>query len=89
MNAGDLLVSAAADGIANTYNGNYQPWRVNMTAQPDLGGVSASAAKSDQTGEDLADDMTGLMTGALVYKANAKVVSVDADMQKSLFDAYA
>jgi hypothetical protein len=33
--------------------------------------------------------MTGLMTGALVYKANAKVVSVDADMQKSLFDAYA
>jgi Flagella basal body rod protein len=87
MSAADLLVSATADNIANMQSTGYRRWQVNMTAQPG-GGVNATAVKG-QAGEDLVDDMTGLMTGALLYKANARAISVGAQTEQSLFNALA
>jgi hypothetical protein len=35
------------------------------------------------------DDMTSLITGSVLYKANARAFSVAADTEQSLFDAIA
>jgi flagellar basal-body rod protein FlgC len=88
LNAADFLLAATADNIANSDTGGYQPWQVTMTAQPG-GGVSAGAAKGQPGGEDLVDDMASLITGSVLYKANARAFSVAADTEQSLFDAIA
>jgi len=62
MNAGDLIVSAAAD---------------------------ASAEKSPDEGVDMADEMVGLITGSLLYKANARALKTSADTDGYIFDALA
>jgi hypothetical protein len=35
------------------------------------------------------DDMTNLISGSVLYKANARVVSASAEAEQSLFDAFA
>jgi hypothetical protein len=89
MNAADFLLAATADNIANSDTGGYQPWQVNMTAQPGGAGVTAGASKGVAGGEDLVDDMTSLVTGSVLYKANARAFSVAADTEQSLFDTLA
>jgi flagellar basal body rod protein FlgC len=59
-----------------------------MTAQP-TGGAAASASKAAEPGVDLVDEMTGLITGSLLYRANARAFSVGARTEQSLFDALA
>jgi hypothetical protein len=87
INAANLLLSATADNLANLASDGYKPWRVAMTPQPG-GGVEARVAKSDD-GEDLVDDVTGLMTGSLLCKANARAIRVGAETEQSLFDSLA
>ena len=87
MNAADLLLSATADNIANSNSDGYEPWRVDMAERP--GGVDATASKSTDAGVDLVDEMTGLITGSLLYKANARAFTVGAETEQSLFDALA
>lgn len=88
MNAGDLIVSAAADNIANADTDNYNPWIVKVTAQP-LRGVTAEAEKSPDEGVDMADEMVGLITGSLLYKANARALKTSAETDSYVFDALA
>jgi flagellar hook-associated protein FlgK len=88
MRAGDLIVSASADNIANANTENYNPWVVKLTAQP-LGGVSASAAKSSEDGVDLTDETVGLITGSLLYRANARALKTAAQTDGYIFDALA
>jgi len=88
MNAADLLLSATADNLANLDSDGYSAWRVNMTAQP-TGGVNASASRAPEPGVDLVDEMAGLITGSLLYRANARAFSVGASTEQSLFDACA
>ncbi len=88
MHAADFMLAATADNIANTDTAGYRPWQVNMTAQA-TGGVSAGATKGAPGGQDLVDDMTALVIGAVVYKANARAYSAAADTDQSLFDAFA
>lgn len=88
MNAGDLIVSAAADNIANADTDGYNPWVVKLTAQP-LRGVSAEAEKSPDEGADMADQMVGLITGSLLYKANARALKTSAETDGYVFDALA
>jgi len=88
MSAADLLLSATADNIANLDRDGYSPWRVNMAAQPE-GGVSASATKAPDPGVDLVDEMVGLISGSLLYRANARAFTVGASTEQSLFDALA
>jgi flagellar hook protein FlgE len=88
MNAGDLIVSAAADNIANADTDGYNPWVVKLTAQP-LRGVSAAAEKSPDEGVDMADEMVGLITGSLLYKANARALKTSAETDRYIFDALA
>jgi flagellar basal body rod protein FlgC len=88
MNAGDLIVSAAADNIANADTENYNPWVVKLTAQP-LQGVSASAERAQDEGVDMADQMVGLITGSLLYKANARALKTSAETDGYIFDALA
>jgi flagellar hook-associated protein FlgK len=88
MNAAELMVSASADNIANLESQNYSPWVVRVTAQP-LRGVTAAAEKSADEGVDLADEMVGLITGSLLYKANARALKTSAETEQSIFDAFA
>jgi flagellar hook protein FlgE len=88
MSAGDLIVSAAADNIANANTDNYNPWIVKVTAQP-LRGVTAEAEKSPDEGVDMADEMVGLITGSLLYKANARALKTSAETDNYIFDALA
>jgi flagellar basal-body rod protein FlgC len=88
MNAAELMVSASADNIANIESQNYSPWVVKVTAQP-LRGVSAAAEKSADEGVDLADEMVGLITGSLLYKANARALKTSAETEQSIFDVLA
>jgi flagellar hook-associated protein FlgK len=88
MRAGDLMVSAAADNIANADTENYNPWVVKLTAQP-LQGVSASAEKSQDEGVDMVDETVGLITGSLLYKANARALKTSAETDSYIFDALA
>jgi flagellar hook-associated protein FlgK len=88
MNAADLLLSATADNVANLDSDGYSPWRVNMSTQAG-GGVSASVTKAPEPGVDLVDEMAGLITGSLLYRANARAFTVGARTEQSLFDAFA
>jgi flagellar hook protein FlgE len=88
MNAGELIVTAAADNIANANTENYNPWIVKLTAQP-LRGVRANAEKSLDEGVDMADQMVGLITGSLLYKANARALQTSAETDGYVFDALA
>jgi flagellar hook-associated protein FlgK len=88
MNAGDLIVSAAADNIANADTDGYNPWVVKLTAQP-LRGVSADPEKSPDEGVNMADEMVGLITGSLLYKANARALKTRAETDAYIFDALA
>lgn len=45
--------------------------------------------KAAEPGVDLVDEMTGLITGSLLYRANARAFSVGARTEQSLFDALA
>ena len=51
--------------------------------------MSASAAKAPEPGVDLVDEMAGLITGSLLYRANARAFSVGARTEQSLFDVFA
>jgi flagellar hook-associated protein FlgK len=88
MDAAELMVSASADNIANLETQNYSPWVVKVTSQP-LRGVTASAEKSADEGVDLADEMVGLITGSLLYKANARALKTSAETDGYIFDALA
>ena len=88
MNAAELIVSASADNIANLDSQDYSPWIVKITAQP-LRGVTANAEKSKTEGVELADEMVGLITGSLLYKANAKALKAGAETDQYLFDTLA
>jgi flagellar hook-associated protein FlgK len=88
MNAADLVVSASADNIANADTEGYSPWVVKLTAQP-LRGVSSRAEKSDTEGVSLPDEMVGLITGSLLYKANARALKTSAETDSYIFDALA
>jgi flagellar basal-body rod protein FlgC len=88
MNAAELIVSASADNIANLDTQDYSPWVVKITAQP-LRGVTANAEKSDTEGVELADEMVGLITGSLLYKANARALKTSAETDQYLFDTLA
>jgi flagellar hook-associated protein FlgK len=88
MDAAELMVSASADNIANLESQNYSPWVVKVTAQP-LRGVTAAAEKSSDQGVDVADEMVGLITGSLLYKANARALKTSAETDKYTFDTLA
>jgi flagellar hook protein FlgE len=88
MDAAELMVSASADNVANLETQNYSPWVVKVTSQP-LRGVTASAEKSADEGVDLADQMVGLITGSLLYKANARALKTSAETDGYIFDALA
>ena len=85
MKTAELIVSASADNIANLDSQDYSPWVVKITAQP-LRGVTASAEKSDDEGVELPDEMVGLITGSLLYKANARALKTSAETDQYLFD---
>ncbi|HYZ80229.1 MAG TPA: hypothetical protein VE571_03115 [Solirubrobacteraceae bacterium] len=88
MNAGEPIVSASADNIANADTENYNPWVVKLTAQP-LRGVSANVEKSPDEGVQMADEMVGLITGSLLYKANARALKTSAETERYIFDTLA
>jgi flagellar basal body rod protein FlgB len=85
MNVAGLIHAASADNIANVDSQGYKPWEVNPITAAD-GSVSATAAKSQNTGVDLASDMVGLATSSVAYKANARAFEMGADAEKSVFD---
>lgn len=88
MSAADLLLAATADNISNMTSDDYSRWRVSMSAQKPEG-VTATASKLDDDGLELADEMVGLITGSVMYKANARAFKIGADAEQSLFDAVA
>ena len=88
MDAAELMMSASADNIANLESQNYSPWVVKVTSQP-LQGVRANVEKSPDEGVDLADEMVGLITGSLLYKANARALKTSAETDGYIFDALA
>jgi hypothetical protein len=61
---------------------------VKLTAQP-LRGVSAAAQKAGGKGVDLIDESVALITGSLLYKANARALKTSADTDSYLFDTLA
>ena len=88
MNAGELMVSASADNIANADTENYSPWVVKLTAQP-LRGVSAKVERSPGEGVQMVDEMVGLITGSLLYKAGARALKTGAETDRYIFDTIA
>jgi len=88
INAADTLLTARADNIANADTPNFTSWVVQLTAQP-LRGVSATVEKAAEPGVDLADESVGLITGSLLYKANARALETSAETDKSLLDVVA
>jgi flagellar basal body rod protein FlgB len=75
MNVAGLIQSAAADNIANIDTQGYEPWQLN-----------GSGVKTQPGTVDMADDMVGLMTSSVAYKANARAIEIGAQTESSLFD---
>jgi flagellar basal body rod protein FlgB len=75
MNVAGLIQSAAADNIANIDTEGYEPWQLDGSGQKGQPGTV-----------DVADNMVGLMTSSIAYKANARAIEIGADTEKSLFD---
>jgi flagellar basal body rod protein FlgB len=75
MNVAGLVQSAAADNVANMDTEGYEPWKLD-----------GSGTKGQPGTVDLADNMVGVMTSSVAYKANARAVEIGAETQSSLFD---
>ena len=88
INAADTLLTARADNIANADTPNFTSWVVQLTAQP-LRGVSATVTKAPEPGVDLVDESMGLITGSLLYKANARALQASAETDQSVLDVLA
>jgi flagellar basal body rod protein FlgG len=85
MNVAGLIHAASADNIANVDSQGYQSWQIKPATAAD-GSVSATASKSQQPGVDLVDDMVGLTSSSVAYRANARAYEIGEEAEKSLFD---
>jgi flagellar hook protein FlgE len=88
IRAADLMLSAAADDVANLNTEDYRRWRVDLSAQTG-GGVSATATKAAEPGVDLVDATVSQITGSVMYQANARTLERRADTDRHLLDVLA
>jgi flagellar hook protein FlgE len=93
MQAENLQFAAAADNIANADTPGYATERINLQPLPG-GGVETAAegippADPSVSNGDLGQQMADMMTSSSLYTADAKVVSVESEMDHALFDMLA
>jgi flagellar hook protein FlgE len=88
LHAGDLMLDAAAANTANLDTPGYRARRVELAADAS-GGVSASVAQAPQPGVDLADQAVAVITGALLYGANARMLQARSETERTLLDVRA
>jgi flagellar basal body rod protein FlgG len=85
MQAGSLLLAAAADNTANLDTPGYRAQRVDLTPAA-TGGVTASLSRAAVPGVDYTDQAATQVVGSFLYAANARAIRAQAEVDRSLFD---
>ena len=88
LRAADLLLTATADNTANVNTPGYRAEQVDVATAPG-GGVTASVSRAPQPGVDLVQQMTNLAVARTVYSANARVLRVGLENERTLVDLLA
>jgi flagellar hook protein FlgE len=88
MQAGGLILSATADNTANLNTPGYRAGRVDLASDAS-GGVTASVSRAPEPGVDLAEQAVNLVTGSLLYTANARMLRAGAETERSVIDILA
>jgi flagellar hook-associated protein FlgK len=88
IHAADLMLVTTAGNTANLDTPGYRTARVDLA--PDAaGGVSASVSRASTPGVDLAEQAVTLITGSLLYGANARMLQARAETERSIIDVRA
>jgi flagellar hook protein FlgE len=85
MQAANLQLSTTADNTANLNTPGYRERRTDLATSA-TGGVVAGVSQADEPGVDLAGQMVDLVTGSLLYSANARMLETGLEIQRSVVD---
>lgn len=85
LQAAQQRLGTSAHNIANTQTPGFHRQLVVRQAQAD-GGVSTRLTASPLQGESLADDIVGLKSAALEFKANLRVLKTHDQLLGTLLD---
>jgi flagellar hook protein FlgE len=88
MRAADLQLTTTADNTANLETPGYHERRTDL-ATSTSGGVTATVSEATQPGVDLATQMTNLITGSLLYTANARMLRAGLQTERTALDLLA
>jgi flagellar hook-associated protein FlgK len=88
IHAAGLMLDTTAGNTANLDTPGYRAGRVDLAADA-AGGVSASASRAATPGVDLAEQTVALITGSLLYGANARMLQTRAETERSIIDVRA
>ena len=75
LQAASLRLDATAHNLANAHTPGFRRDEVKATARPGSDGVDARIERSAHEGVSLEQEVVDQMTAAVVFKANAKLVS--------------
>jgi flagellar hook protein FlgE len=95
MRAAQLRLDTGAHNVANAMTPGFQRQRVDQTANPGSGGVTARVEREPQAAGEggnlghLAEDMVGGKMALYSFAANLQVVKTGQDMLGTLLDAKA
>ena len=89
LEAARALLDVHAHNIANVNTEDFVRQEAQLQAVEPRGGVAVAAITDAAGGPDLIEDVVGLMTAGLMYRANAKAFEVIAKTERSLLDTRA
>jgi flagellar hook-associated protein FlgK len=88
MQAASLLLATTADNTANLATPGYRAEQVDLATSA-TGGVTAGVSRAPEEGVDLVEQVANLITGSLLYTANARMLRAGAETERSLLDLLA
>ena len=86
LEAARALLDVHAHNVANANTEGFVRQEAHLAAVEPRGGVAVAAITDAAGGPDLIEDVVGLMTAGLMYRANAKAFEVIAKTERSLLD---
>jgi flagellar hook-associated protein FlgK len=88
MNAAKSRLAVSADNVANANTPDYRAKQVNQASQAE-GGVRVQVSQAAAEGVSLEQEAVNQQIASYDFKANAKLLRVQQELDKSLLDIQA
>lgn len=88
MNAAKTRLAASADNVANANTPDFRAKQVNQASQAG-GGVRVQVSQAPSEGVSLEQEAVNQQIASYDFKANAKLLRVQQELDKSLLDIQA